>query len=1090
MSASHENLNQFMKGFGSKLFDWFNERPDLQGQEELAINKVWKELKELDPTREYTEDGRKALRAYLKQWSIQNENFQRLYKKYDISVLDEDVARERLAGGTPDALYRRFVDQGVFTTPRRLNMDQLGAVVELLKPDIADSFEMESSLFEEIFQGIGVAEQEGSNATESFTQSMGKLIDTELSNLFFKPLFMGKSAHTTPFSLTADKDDGKSVRILLPEELERAWRNAEGKNPGIRVANAILSLTENLPDSDETTLKSLLGQFAHRANALIKAEEEARDELTDISEEVSGLTTMMQGSKMHSSIHSRTLYNILPGEFFEYEMYDETSSGQYLSKIMMTAKFGRNGEKITGNYQAILDNYSDSYRKYRAYMGELGIQPREGAMPSRGNKIWSNSVKKKMTAKMASKGESMSFDQLDLEARNYIDAKNAMAAASAAFTARSSNNQDIGLGLEVLRTLAFGMVNTMKGAWTGTMSIPDIGKALGLNATMLRTVGGAYLNLAKEMAGSLLESFGIEMLRADKYASDLNDVFSREAGMSTFSENITEVGKEGSLSGMQLGLRKLKNSVNAISMIGAGQRKKTSGNYVPASLLTPLTAPFTYLAQATNKSIALSMANTIERFVIQAAHALDAKGVTLDNNTFEIKPSDLGYEDSKLDGYIFGNIAMVEKLNERLVSEGMSITQLAQDYRRRTASDPDAKALTRDAVLASYNIAMSEVTYDTMSGKGSWTQSGGGQFLSPLVGWSVSSYNKSINQMRNKEGRLAMRESIRYMLLTSAWLLPAGIAFTLFTDWWDEEMLGKPSSLRKVPYTAGLPIIGLPLAMTDPRFDAISLMERAARANNIMGIAQEFVSPLLIGQLDPSSMAGRFDPTRRVLAISTLMNTVGAATNYLNAIRTSNKEADDFVPDYSTVVRPLMYAMGLNAVVQNAQMATHLTDIEELDPTGFLSTERRVADITGMRNSLRTYSKVMGMEMRKGGFMTYTATAMGNALKRMERAAYANDKEEFKEAYRKAVSLSESEDPRKDVIDKFRRRHLRQGITRYALTDRDLGAILSVLNDGRRDKLTESMRNHDFYLRGIGGKPTKSRSDASNYSEELRRLAL
>ena len=1090
MSASHENLNQFMKGFGSKLFDWFNERPDLQGQEELAINKVWKELKELDPTREYTEDGRKALRAYLKQWSIQNENFKRLYKKYDISVLDEDVARERLAGGTPDALYRRFVDQGVFTTPRRLNMDKIGAVVQLLKVDVASNFEMESSLFEEIFEGMGEAEQEGSDTIESFTQSMGKLIDTELSNLFFKPLFMGKSAHTTPFSLTADKDEGKSVRILLPEELERAWRNAEGKNPGIRVANAILNLTKNLPDADQTTLKSLLGQFAHRANALISAEQEARDELTDISEEVSGLTTMMQGSKMHSSIHSRTLYNILPGEFFEYEMYDETSSGQYLSKIMMTAKFGRNGEKITGNYQAILDNYSGSYRKYRAYMGELGIQPREGAMPSRGNKIWSNSVKKKMTALMASKGESMSFDQLDLESRNYIDAKNAMAAASAAFTARSSNNQDIGLGLEVLRTLAFGMVNTMKGAWTGTMSIPDIGKALGLNATMLRTVGGAYVNLAKEMAGSLLESFGIEMLRADKYASDLNDVFSREAGMSTFSENITEVGKEGSLSGMQLGLRKLKNSVNAISMIGAGQRKKTSGNYVPASLLTPLTAPFTYLAQATNKSIALSMANTIERFVIQAAHALDAKGVTLDNNTFEIKPSDLGYEDSKLDGYIFGNIAMVEKLNERLVSEGMSITQLAQDYRRRTANDPDAKALTRDAVLASYNIAMSEVTYDTMSGKGSWTQSGGGQFLSPLVGWSVSSYSKSINQMRNKEGRVAMRESIRYMLMTSAWLLPAGIAFTLFTDWWDEEILGKPSSLRKVPYTAGLPIIGLPMAMTDPRFDAVSLMERSARANNIMGIAQEFVSPLLIGQLDPSSMAGRFDPTRRVLAISTLMNTVGAATNYLNAIRTSNKEADDFVPDYSTVVRPLMYAMGLNAVVQNAQMATHLTDIEELDPTGFLSTERRVADITGMRNSLRTYSKVMGMEMRKGGFMTYTATAMGNALKRMERAAYANDKEEFKEAYRKAVSLSESEDPRKDVIDKFKRRHLRQGITRYALTDRDLQAILGVLSEGRRGKISSSMRNHDFYLRGIGGKPTESRSDKVNYSEKLRRLAL
>ena len=92
-----ENVNLFMRNFGSKLFDWFNERPDLQGQEELAINKVWADLKAEDPDRNYTEEGKKALRAYLKQWSIQNENFQRLYRKYDISVYDEDVQRESIA---------------------------------------------------------------------------------------------------------------------------------------------------------------------------------------------------------------------------------------------------------------------------------------------------------------------------------------------------------------------------------------------------------------------------------------------------------------------------------------------------------------------------------------------------------------------------------------------------------------------------------------------------------------------------------------------------------------------------------------------------------------------------------------------------------------------------------------------------------------------------------------------------------------------------------------------------------------------------------------------------------------------------------
>ena len=144
-------------------------------------------------------------------------------------------------------------------------------------------------------------------------------------------------------------------------------------------------------------------------------------------------------------------------------------------------------------------------------------------------------------------------------------------------------------------------------------------------------------------------------------------------------------------------------------------------------------------------------------------------------------------------------------------------------------------------------------------------------------------------------------------------------------------------------------------------------------------------------------MAGQFDPTRRVLAISSLMNSYNAVNNYFNAVKTSGFFTDlmegelnteKLIPDYSNVVRPLMYSMGLNSVVQNMQMATHLTDIEDIDPTGLLATERQVTDITGMRNSLRVYSKVMGMEMRKGGFMTYTATAMGNALKKMERAKH------------------------------------------------------------------------------------------------------
>ena len=1082
LGATGENLNVFITDFGSKIFDWFNERPDLQGQEELAINRIWKHLGEIDPSRNLTESGKKALRAYLKQWSIQNDNFRRLYQKYDIKVEDENIVRGEIASGTSENLFRNFVEQGVFTTPRKLNKDKVFRVASLINPKFQEGSDEDQNIFNKIKVSLSEAVEQGKDFNESFQQILGKSVSPELANLFFSTIFDGKSVHNVPFVAKLKGEETTAHRIILPEEMQRAWRTAKGNNPGIRVANAINKLAQLVPDNDETTVIDLLSQFKHRADALIKVHKQADEEATSINVDKS-LMKMLKGAEFHHSIHGRALYNILPGEFFEYEMYDETSSSQHLSKILMTANFGRKGEKLSDNFSAIKDYYKSAADTYSDLASSVGLKDKPGSrLPQKFKKA-------KIIKEMEARGMDPSgYKDLENRAKAFWETERVIAGVSAAFTSRSSNNEDLSAGLDFLRTLAFGLVNTMKGAWTATMSMPDIVKVLGLNPTAFRTLGKAGGNLVREVTGSLLESFGVEMVRGSKYNEELRDMYGRDRGMLSFSEQITEIGKQGSINKAQQGFRKIVNTVQALSEAGASMRSKTSVNFIPASVLTPFTAPFSYLAQAVNKSISLAMADTIERFVLKTVDALDARGIDLSNNTFEIKPEDIGYEESKLDSYIFGSMDMVNKLNQRLTAEGMSFTQLAQDFRRRQKLDPNAKVLSIDAVRAAQNIAMSEVTYDTMSGKPSAALSGAGQWFSPLLSWSVSSYNKGMDQMRNKEGRLAMRESMRYMLTSAAWLMPVGIAFTLFMDWWDEEVLGKPSSLRKVPPSAAIPGVGTFMAMADPRFEVSAMLERAARANNILGIGQEFFTPMLVGQLDPSSLAARFDPTRRVLAISSVMNAYAVATNYFNAIRTGGKE--ELVPDYATVVRPLMYLMGLNAVIQNTQALTNLTDIEDYDPTGFMSNERQSADITGMRNSFRVFAKALGMEMRRGGLMQFSATAISNAVKRMERAAYANDKIAFKDAYRRALELSQAEDRRKDVADKFKNRHLRNGVTRFALTDSDIKAMLSVMDPPERNKILLAMRNHDAYLRAIGGKPKKPKKDVGQYKEELRRLAL
>jgi hypothetical protein len=75
-------------------------------------------------------------------------------------------------------------------------------------------------------------------------------------------------------------------------------------------------------------------------------------------------------------------------------------------------------------------------------------------------------------------------------------------------------------------------------------------------------------------------------------------------------------------------------------------------------------------------------------------------------------------------------------------------------------------------------------------------------------------------------------------------------------------------------------------------------------------------------------------------------------------------------------------------------------------------------------------------------------------------------------------------------MEKFKKRNIRAGITRFSLSDADMGAMLSVMDDNQARTIKKAMRSHDFYLRSIGGTPSVPRNNIKHYREELRRLAL
>ena len=135
---------------------------------------------------------------------------------------------------------------------------------------------------------------------------------------------------------------------------------------------------------------------------------------------------------------------------------------------------------------------------------------------------------------------------------------------------------------------------------------------------------------------------------------------------------------------------------------------------------------------------------------------------------------------------------------------------------------------------------------------------------------------------------------------------------------------------------------------------------------------------------------------------------------------------------------------------------------------------------------------MMGLELRppyKGGGRP---TGISVNTRQMARAAYAGDSQGFLEQYQQALEAAREagkENPERAVIDSYKTRSLKIGITRTRMTDEEWEMLMSALSEEDRRRVMSAVASHEHYLRLIGGTRRTPSINSAIRQQQARALA-
>ena len=773
---------------------------------------------------------------------------------------------------------------------------------------------------------------------------------------------------------------------------------------------------------------------------------------------------------------SRAQDAIIPQEFLTYTAYDEVTSGALLARTMQNAFFGRNAENLKGEMQSLFKELSDKHTLLNDLASRVGAVPNPHGVPkfTKSQALRAELEAERLenipgkTGKEKFKNLKNSVGQLkNLVGRPKLGLNGAMQHVDAYFNSDLGPFKDEAMFWELLGLNSYFVLNQPKSGLTNLMSLFDFTMKFGGAGKMSATaVINAWQNVGAEAFSGIMANLGVDsaniplankVLGTHMYADELMDIFFMTSENDVGARKaILDVGSGGvkNASKMQFFkhgiLRPFKNILNYDSRRGLKvSNEDGTRKYAPFSLRTMLLKPFSYIGTLANHSIAVATARRVDAYVREVARHIESVNKTQIKNGMPLLPEDHQVTSDELGKKGFEKRAF-DILNNDISYYGLgSISNLARDYIERRKSG-DKRGLTKENVIAIGHMGVNETAMEGgfATKPGAFSSTFYGRIMAPLQSWSLKKVNQANNSVRSEEtGEVEAMALARMMATLVAVSIPLGMAYSFWSDEYDEKLLGKGSPLRPAPRTTMIPFAGLFIG--DPKENAKAMLERLARAGNIGGMALDFANTAY-NYADPYSYNRGFSLDSRVLLMSQATNAVKAMGNFIHM-------GGKF--DWANVGRPLAYSMGANGPLQHFNMMSHLLDID--------SEERRITRQVGNRHKIRAGLNVLGIERRPmvGGGMP--KTAFSAAVRTMERAAEADDSVGFNEAYAEAIEYSierGDEDPEKAVLNGFKRRNYRQGIARYKLSDDEWSNILSLYSDKQARPLRYAMEQHEKYV--------------------------
>lgn len=1080
-------------------------------------SEFWKQkTKEATPgTIVMNRESREAWLKLITEVERSNDMVVKLAERLGLPIEDEvQIVDPILHNRT---LFRdRIPMSDALTVPRRINYTKLSEAAKSLQQDGSDIITVVTSA---VRQKIEEDEDYSPNAFKAQLAAFDGLNGDVTAN-FLDAVFEDDN---NPRNLGWDMN-GQPISM---QEIRMAWESSVGANGGARLADMIhnLAVDKDLPKYFNN-ISSFLEQLQRRSQAIIR---ENNYYNRQINQREKNPKLLVYKQEAYGSLTGRKQGNVLPGVFYEYNMMTEIDMRQTAARLLLAHHFGRKEEKFLAAFdqlsqtlEAAENEFSKIYRKaspqefpFRAIDNASKSHPE---LSSKFNLQAFNkygvppSIKKKLSTEEYARLRELYTLILSLR-----QAKKVLPNYKAYANDQSSFLGDERLPLEILQTASTVLVAKPNSAVMNLASLFQLFQYYDLNPTSVKSSLKVLKGLSKEVLDTVVQSFGSTMGRNLKYgekalaplwtqqdsatearfdfagaSGNLGDVdYSTKTGISAGMRKFLRAVQRGTTSGLKI--PKVNNKVINMILNGVPGREKLAeegelttppGSLSTFSLIPGVTNVFSWLNNAVLKQSSLAILADLRTRVELAAHVLDTKSIPVDDLNYQLTKDDLGYTQGMLGLAHKDTMDVYERIDRELADFGLSVTRLAQDFRKRRKEDITADPITDENKKVAAYIASTRITFDGASAKAQILQTKLGIFASPLLGWTSSMAAHANRLARQPDGAIDFNSAQTYKALGvyatlfAAIGIPISLAVFKLAELYDEEYLGRESGVGDVPAYAYLPFGSL-LGISDPAFRTLSFVERLGRTSSAGGFYQETLTNLL---LQGTGEIPKRDLLQRVLGFGILYGAGNAMVNYYNSLDVSTPET--FIPDYASVVRPLMYVSGLGNVVQFSQFANNFM------PAPIFSSEYEITNLLNKRRKLRAYTKALGIETSKSGSVSYSMTPMTRAIRKMERAAYAGNRESFLEAYRLALQLSTADDPAKDIMDRFKRRNLKSGISKYALSDSEWNTLMSVLDNEDRSEVQDGLMKHSYYLQLIGGTPAGPSRTSRRQIDELKRRAL